>query len=119
MKRVGVVRGDQGVATVFAAILIFVLVATLWLVLQVGTVVLVRHRAEGAADLAALAAAAHAPYGQRAACDRARVVVDEMRGELTGCRLLDWDARVRVHAEPAVFAGYLPPVTARARAGPV
>ena len=54
---------DPGYATVFAAAAVGVLVLLLGLGLQVGAAVLARHRAETAADLAALAGAREAVAG--------------------------------------------------------
>ncbi|MER7079093.1 Rv3654c family TadE-like protein, partial [Saccharopolyspora kobensis] len=61
---------DRGAATALSAILVLALLAVLVLVLQIGAATIARHRAEGAADLAALAAAAHAPSGAESACER-------------------------------------------------
>ncbi|MDR7301712.1 Rv3654c family TadE-like protein [Haloactinomyces albus] len=110
---------DGGAATVFAAIVSMGLLTVLWLGLQLGAAVITRHRAEGAADLAALAAAAHAVGGTEFACARARWVAEGMRTTMVSCRLADRDARVRVRIEvPGLLSGF-DPVSARARAGPV
>jgi secretion/DNA translocation related TadE-like protein len=110
---------DRGAASVWTAagILVVLTVATavVWVVAATTT----RHRAESAADLAALAAAGVALDGERSACGRARWVAERMRVELSSCRLVGWDALVEVTAEPSdLFAG-LGPAAARARAGPV
>ena len=54
---------DAGVATVLAAVLILGMLVILGFGLALGSAVLARHRAEGAADLAALAAASRATAG--------------------------------------------------------
>lgn len=109
---------DRGAATVLSAIVSMGLLAVLWVGIQLGAVTVARHRAEGAADLAALAAAAHAPRGTEFACSRATWVVSNMQAALTSCRLDAGDARVRVRSPlPGILSG-LAPATARARAGP-
>ena len=80
-----------------------------------GSVVVARHRAQAAADLAALAAAARLPSGAAAACARATAVAHEMRVDDTECGVDGLD--VVVTAQVAVaFAGV---ARAAARAGPV
>jgi secretion/DNA translocation related TadE-like protein len=79
-----------------------------------GSVVVARHRAQAAADLAALAAAAWLPYGVAAACARATAVANEMRVDNAQCGVDGLD--VVVTAQVAVaFAGA---AQAAARAGP-
>lgn len=110
---------DEGAATVVAAVLSVALVFVGWLGYQLGAVVLSRHRAEGAADLAALAAASQVAQGADTACERAARVAREMRAQLAECRVDGWDARVRTTAEPPGVAARWARVDARARAGPV
>ncbi len=80
-----------------------------------GSVVVARHRAQAAADLAALAAAADLPSGARAACARAIAVAREMRVDDSRCEVDDLDVVVTVRVM-VVFAGA---ARAAARAGPV
>ncbi|OBI15282.1 helicase [Mycobacterium sp. E2327] len=80
----------------------------------VGSVVVARHRAQAAADLAALAAAAGLPSGAAAACARATVVAREMRVDDARCAVDDLDVVVTVEVRVA-FAGT---ARAAARAGP-
>lgn len=83
----------------------------------VGSAVVARHRAQAAADLAALAAAARMPSGVEAACARATAVAREMRVDGVQCGADDLDIVVTVQVSVAVaFAG---PARAAARAGPV
>ncbi|MFL6120464.1 Rv3654c family TadE-like protein [Actinophytocola sp.] len=111
--------GDRGAATVWTAgVVAAVAVLTVWLLWFVSAVV-TRHRAESAADLAALAAATKAVAGERAACDEARWVAGQMGVELRSCRLSGWDALVEVVAAPPGVLSRLRPAVARARAGPV
>ncbi len=112
-------RGDRGAATVVAAILALAMVGVLVLVLHVTAVLWQRHRIAGAADLAAVAAAAHAPFGHDRACAAAAGVVDRMGGVLDECDVSVRDARVRVHGELATPGGDWGLINARARAGPV
>ncbi|OBG79741.1 helicase [Mycobacterium sp. E3298] len=78
-----------------------------------GAVVVARHRAQAAADLAALAAAARLPSGADAACARATAVARRMRADDTGCAVDGPDVVVTVRV--AVFGSA---ASAAARAGP-
>ena len=85
--------------------------------MTVGSVIVARHRAQSAADLAALAAAARAPAGADNACRQARTVAYAARATLRDCVLTGLDVRVSV----TVGTG-LPMVgdaRATARAGPI
>jgi secretion/DNA translocation related TadE-like protein len=79
-----------------------------------GSVVVARHRAQAAADLAALAAASRLPSGAAAACGRASAVAREMRVGDAECRVDGLDVVVTVQVAVA-FAGA---ARAAARAGP-
>ncbi|MBQ6641088.1 MAG: flp pilus-assembly TadE/G-like family protein [Saccharopolyspora sp.] len=110
---------DAGVATVLAAVLILGLLVILGFGLALGSAVLARHRAEGAADLAALAAASHATAGGTAACEQAERVARGMHASVLDCRLSGPDARVIVAERTSALPGLLSSqVSARARAGP-
>ena len=108
-------RDDRGSATVVAAAMVAVLLCVTAAGAYLGSVVVARHRAQAAADLAALAAAARLPSGARAACARATAVAREMRSATPGVRwtILMSSITVRV---AVVFAGA---ARAAARAGPV
>ncbi|MER5309985.1 Rv3654c family TadE-like protein [Streptomyces sp. NPDC002773] len=82
-------------------------------VLALGQAVAARHRAGGAADLAALAAADRALWGEAEACAAASRVAGAQRAEVVGCAVRGEIAEVtaRVAAGP-----YRPEV--RSRAGP-
>ncbi|MFF7338765.1 Rv3654c family TadE-like protein [Streptomyces sp. NPDC008163] len=105
--------GDQGLATVWAAVSTATLCTVFAVVLALGQVVAARHRAGGAADLAALAAADRALQGAGPACASAEEVARAQGAEVVRCAVLgevaDVTARVR-------FGPYAPEV--RARAGP-
>ena len=113
-------RGDdRGVATVWAAGAIAVLVSMAVFGLHLGEAVIVRHQAESAADLAALAGAAQVLAGEEYACAQARRVTDRMRVRLVSCHTQGWDVLVDVAAQPDGWLGGLGAATGRARAGPV
>ena len=79
-----------------------------------GSAVVARHRAQAAADLAALAAAARLPSGVAAACTWATAVAREMRVDEARCGVDDLDVVVTVQVAVA-FGGA---ARAAARAGP-
>jgi secretion/DNA translocation related TadE-like protein len=117
----GRARGEQreiGSATVWvlAVGLVFALLAAA--VAVAGAAVVARHRAQSAADLAALAAALVALDGEQAACARAEQVTSRNGARLVACRLegLDVVVTVEVSAGLGDRAG---PAEASARAGPV
>jgi len=83
----------------------------------VGSVVLARHRAQAAADLAALAAAARVPAGAESACAQAGAVARAMRADPAGCAVDDLDVVVTV--EVGLPVGRWGTARAAARAGPV
>jgi secretion/DNA translocation related TadE-like protein len=76
---------DRGSATVWTVGAITVLCAVFGAVLAMGQAVVVRHRAAGAADLAALAAADHWRDGGAAACARADRVARAQSARLVRC----------------------------------
>lgn len=79
-----------------------------------GSVVVARHRAQAAADLAALGAAARLPSGVDAACTRAVALAREMRTDVAGCAVDGLDVVVTVQV--AALGGV---ARATARAGPL
>jgi secretion/DNA translocation related TadE-like protein len=87
--------------------------------LQLGSAVVARHRAEAAADLAALASAAKSLAGREAACRSATRVAERMSTTLISCELDGWDAIVRVSARPSRLIERFGVANATARAGPV
>lgn len=113
--------GEQGSGTVLTAGLLVVVAAAASLVVGLGQVVLARHRAEAAADLAALAGAAVLldPFADHPdPCARAARVARANRAEPTGCRS-DADGSVTVAVAvrlPGVLAK-AGPATSTARAG--
>lgn len=99
-----------------AAFLVAVLVTATVGGAAVGSVVVARHRAQSAADLAALAAAARVPAGAHAACLQARSVVAAMRATLLDCALVRLDVTVSVAVHTGLRIGG--EARATARAGP-
>ncbi|MFJ8869056.1 Rv3654c family TadE-like protein [Streptomyces sp. NPDC102473] len=113
MRRLGGGTGDEGLATVWAAVTTATLCAVFAVVLALGQAVAVRHRAGGAADLAALAAADQALRGAGTACRVAREVAEAQGAEIVRCGVRGEIADVTARAR---FGPYAPAV--RSRAGP-
>ncbi|HST66114.1 MAG TPA: Rv3654c family TadE-like protein [Mycobacteriales bacterium] len=88
-------------------------------VLLYGGAVTGRHRAETAADLAALAAAVHVPDGQAAACAHAFAVAAVNGGSLRECRVVGDEVEVEVARTVRLGGLGVRTALARARAGPV
>jgi secretion/DNA translocation related TadE-like protein len=83
-------------------------------VLALGQAVVVRHRAAGGADLAALAAADHWAEGGTGACARAERVARAQGARLVRCVIVGETSDVTATAGRGPFAAEV-----RARAGPV
>lgn len=117
----GVVADDQGNATVLGAFAIAALAAVLVMVIFVGAAVLARHRAQAAADLSALAAAADHVAGNTDPCAVARAVAAAQRPstEVVSCRLDGEDVLVSVRVPVDLGSFGVRAATASARAGPV
>jgi secretion/DNA translocation related TadE-like protein len=111
--------GDDGYATVWAVGVIAVVLVVMLVGLNLGMAISGRHRAEAAADLAALAAASHATDGEPAACAYAARIAEGMATRLVECRLSGWEARVELEAGTRLFVGAGGAAFGRARAGPV
>jgi secretion/DNA translocation related TadE-like protein len=101
--------GDRGAATVLAATMMAVLLTITVGGIYIGSAVVARHRAQSAADMAALAAALRLPEGAEPACGQASVIAKAMKAELAACEIDELDVVVTVQAGPA---------RAAARAGP-
>jgi len=109
---------DAGVATVWAATALAALAGVLAVGLHLGSAIVARHRAEAAADLAALAAAGHATDGETAACNEGQRVAEAMGARVALCRLAGWEVLLEAQV-PLPFA--LPgtsTATGRAHSGP-
>jgi secretion/DNA translocation related TadE-like protein len=109
---------DGGYATVWAVGGITVIMALVVFAVQLGTAIATRHRAEAAADLAALAAAQHAVRGQQVACARAGQIATAMGGVLAECGLLGWEALVTVRVAAPFTLLTAGEAAGSARAGP-
>ncbi|MEU2929351.1 Rv3654c family TadE-like protein [Streptomyces sp. NPDC007251] len=105
--------GDQGSATVWSLGAMAVLCLVFGAVLALGQAVVVRHRAAGGADLAALAAAAHWEEGGAAACARAERVAAAQGVRLVRCTIVGETSDVTAASGKGPFTA-----EARARAGP-
>jgi secretion/DNA translocation related TadE-like protein len=99
--------------------MIAVLLAITLGVIAVGTAVAARHRAQAAADLAALAAASRLASGPEAACTWASSVAAPMRTRVTGCRVVELDVLVSVETTVRLGRFGVGTAGAVARAGPV
>lgn len=95
--------------------LLAVTAGALWL----GSAVIARHRAQSAADLAALAAAGRVGAGATVACDRAAVLAERMGARVSDCAVEGLDVVVTVEVATAPRAGQTGVARASARAGPV
>ena len=84
----------------------------------VGAAVIARHRAQSAADLAALAAAGRLADGVDAACVQAATVVTAMRANITRCDVDALDVVVVVDVSITLGRFGVGPARAVARAGP-
>lgn len=104
---------DRGLATVWVAMTTATLCAVFAVVLALGQVVAVRHRAGGVADLAALAAADRALQGPGEACGAAERVAAAQGAVVVRCAVRGEIADVTARVS---FGPYEPAV--RSRAGP-
>jgi secretion/DNA translocation related TadE-like protein len=116
------VPGERGSGSVLVLAAVLAVVTVLAGALLVAAAVRDVHRARGAADLAALAAALPLASGGSVGCARARTVAAAAGAELVECRLLaDGTVRVRTRVPAGWAAGWpgLPAaVHGTARAGP-
>jgi secretion/DNA translocation related TadE-like protein len=104
---------------VVAASVMGVLLAMTVGAIYVGSAVVARHRAQAAADMAALAGAAALPGGSEVACQRASVVGRAMGGTVTACSTDELDLVVIVDVQLGLPARGLGSAGAVARAGPL
>jgi secretion/DNA translocation related TadE-like protein len=106
-------RSDRGSATVWVVLLLGAVCAVFGVLLAQGEAVLARHRAAGAADLAALAAADHWMEGAGKACAVAGRVAGAQGSRLVRCALVGEVSDVTAASAAGPFTGEV-----RARAGP-
>lgn len=110
---------DRGSMTVWVAAVLALIGLSVGVALAYGTAVIGRHRAETAADLAALAAAAHVPDGPTAACRTAATVATRNGSAVRTCRVAGTDVEVVVYRVVDLAGLGQHTVVVRARAGPV
>jgi len=109
-------RGEQGAATIYAVLLIAVLVLSSLAVVLLAGVFAVRRQMESAADLAALAGAEARQHG-RDPCAAADRIAVRNGAQLSICTVVGEDVRVAVvSASEGVLGRFAIP--GRARAGP-
>lgn len=109
---------DDGTATVWvlAAGLLGLSVAIAFA--TAGGAMVARHRAESAADLAAIAGAIVARQGPDVACGRASLISSANGATLVACELDGLDVTVHVEVAPAGAAALAGVARGAARAGP-
>lgn len=99
--------------------MITVLLAVTTAFTYLGCAVAARHRAQSAADLAALAAAGRIASGRDTACAQASAVAHEMRTAVVDCVVDGLDVVVTVGVTVRLGRFGLGTASGRARAGPV
>ncbi|MFF1378321.1 Rv3654c family TadE-like protein [Streptomyces sp. NPDC058308] len=104
---------DRGAATVWVVVVMAVLGVVCGAVLAMAQVVVARHRAGGAADLAALAAADRWAEGSSHACEGAVRVAEEQGARVLRCVLRGQVSEVAATSSAGPFSA-----TVRSRAGP-
>lgn len=121
-------RDERGAGTVFAAFVLLALLLLAAAAIEVGGAVVARHRAQAAADLAALVAAVQLEAGVSLpavqlpggdACAAAGRLAERNGARLEGCEIDGVDVVVRVSVALPLGALGLGPAVAAARAGPV
>jgi len=112
------VSDERGSASLIAASMCAALVAVTVGGAHLGAAVIARHRAQAAADLAALGAAGSLAAGVADACGRATEVARAMGTVAVGCAVEDLDVVVTVEAPLDVSVFRMGPARAAARAGP-
>jgi secretion/DNA translocation related TadE-like protein len=85
---------------------------------DLGAAVIARHRAQAAADLAALAGAAYLPAGAASGCAQASALARSMGTTAVGCAVDGLDVVVTVEAPSALGFTRMGRARAVARAGP-
>ena len=108
---------ERGSASILGCCIMAALIAITATVLHVGSVVVVRHRVQAAADLGALAVASLLDQGVDEACAIAKTVAVRMDVGVRSCRIHGWDAVVETYAPVSPMFGERD-ASAIARAGP-
>jgi secretion/DNA translocation related TadE-like protein len=110
---------ERGSATVLAAGVAAALVVSAMTFTAVGQASAARHRAQGAADAAALAGAAKVLLGEGEACAAAQAMVERSATEFERCEVSDLEVTVYVNETPTGIPATFGPARAVSRAGPV
>jgi secretion/DNA translocation related TadE-like protein len=110
---------ERGSATLISVAMMAVLLAITLGGSVVGSAVIARHRAQAAADLAALAAAGRIASGPQSACAWATSVAKANGAKATGCTVEELDVVVTVEVAVALSRIGMASASAAARAGPV
>lgn len=110
-------REESGSASVLGCCIMAALIAITATVVHVGSAVVVRHRLQAAADMAALAVASSLDRGVTEACAVAETVTVRMDVGVRSCRIHGWDAVVETYAAVSPMFGDRD-ASAIARAGP-
>jgi secretion/DNA translocation related TadE-like protein len=111
-------RRDDGSASIIAVAVGLVTVLLAAAFADAGAAIVARHRAQAAADLSALAGAAHAIEGPSVACAAAATEATANGARVLHCGLDGWDVIVTVEVRPFGPAAAFGSATASARAGP-
>ncbi|MGV0744209.1 Rv3654c family TadE-like protein [Mycolicibacterium sp. XJ870] len=110
--------GDRGSASLLAAAMIAILLIFTACAAYLGAAVIARHRAQAAADLAALGAAGAVASGPDGACAQATRIASAMRASVTACRIDGLDVVLDVQVAVDLGRWGVGPAKAAARAGP-
>lgn len=108
---------EDGVATVLGAVMVAAIIAVTVMVIDVGAAVSARHRAQAAADLAALAGAASAIDAEEA-CAEADRLARANAASLRACGVEGFAVTVRVSVPVSLSVFGSDEAGALARAGP-
>lgn len=110
---------EEGSATVTASLALAGLIVVTVLVVHLGGVVVARHRAQAAADLAALAAAGELWHGAEVGCAAAESLGRRMSAHIARCEIDGWDAVITIEEKVPLGPFGMRSIRAVARAGPV
>jgi secretion/DNA translocation related TadE-like protein len=110
---------DRGAASVLLLAVGLVLVMAGLGGAAIGTARVARHQAQNAADLAALAGATDAVFGESVACARAARLAAANGARLTSCTVDGLEIVVRAEVAVQPLPGVLRKAAASARAGPI
>ena len=110
--------GERGSTSLIGAAMIAALAAMTVGGAHVGAAVIARHRAQAAADLAALAGAGSVPTGTDTACAQASALARAMGATTVACALHGLDIVVSVEVPTTLSLPRMGPARAIARAGP-